>query len=71
MTDEFKDPFSLTGKRILVTGSSSGIGRQTAIACAEMGAQMVITGRNAERLSHTLQVLAGAGHQSVTADMTV
>ena len=71
MTDEFKDPVSLAGKRILVTGASSGIGRQTAIACAEMGAQMVITGRNAERLSHTLQVLAGAGHQSVTADLTV
>ena len=71
MTDEIKDPFSLEGKRILVTGASSGIGRQTAIACAEMGAQMVITGRNAERLSRTLQVLAGSGHQSFTADLTV
>ena len=55
------DPFSLTGKRILVTGASSGIGRQTAIACAEMGAQVLITGRNAERLAETLAALTGEG----------
>ncbi|MCP6134306.1 SDR family NAD(P)-dependent oxidoreductase, partial [Klebsiella pneumoniae] len=40
------DPFSLAGKRILVTGASSGIGRQIAISCAEQGAELVITGRN-------------------------
>ncbi|WP_373789332.1 SDR family NAD(P)-dependent oxidoreductase, partial [Delftia acidovorans] len=38
------DPFSLAGKRILVTGASSGIGRQIAISCAEQGAELVITG---------------------------
>lgn len=64
------DPFSLAGKRILVTGASSGIGRQTAIACADMGAQLVVTGRNAERLADTLQALAGQGHQSIAADLT-
>jgi len=32
------NPFSLEGKKILVTGASSGIGRSTAIACAQMGA---------------------------------
>lgn len=64
------DPFSLSGKRILVTGASSGIGRQTAISCAEMGAQLVITGRNAERLAATHQALAGSGHLAVAADLT-
>lgn len=68
--DTFSDPFSLIRKRILVTGASSGIGRQTAIACAEMGAQLIITGRNAERLADTLQTLPGSGHQSITADLT-
>lgn len=68
--DTITDPFSLAGKRILVTGASSGIGRQTAISCAEMGAQLVITGRNAERLAATHQVLAGGGHLAVAADLT-
>lgn len=68
--DIHSDPFSLTGKRILITGASSGIGRQTAIACAEMGAQVLITGRNAERLAETLAVLAGEGHRSIAADLT-
>lgn len=68
--DTITDPFSLAGKRILVTGASSGIGRQTAISCAEMGAQLVITGRNAERLAATHQTLAGSGHLAVAADLT-
>lgn len=64
------DPFSLSGKRILITGASSGIGRQTAISCAEMGAQLVITGRNPERLQATHKALAGKDHIAVVADLT-
>ncbi len=64
------DPFSLAGQRILVTGASSGIGRQTAMACADMGAQLLITGRHAERLAETLVALPGEGHQSFAADLT-
>ncbi len=65
------DPFSLAGKRILVTGASSGIGRQTAIACAQQGAQVVFTGRDAARLAATADVLAGEGHVQCVADLTV
>lgn len=68
--DTDTDAFSLAGKRILVTGASSGIGRQTAIACADMGAQVLITGRDAGRLDDTLHMLEGKGHQSLTADLT-
>lgn len=64
------DPFSLAGKRILVTGASSGIGRQIAISCAEQGAELVITGRHAERLAATLQALQGQGHQAIVADLS-
>lgn len=64
------DPFSLAGKRILVTGASSGIGRQTAISCADMGAQLVITGRDQARLEATATALAGTGHTLVAADLT-
>lgn len=68
--DESSDVFSLAGKRILITGASSGIGRQTAIACADMGGKVLITGRNAERLKDTLSMLKGEGHQCFAADLT-
>ena len=64
------NPFSLDDKTILVTGASSGIGRATAIECSKMGAKLVITGRNAERLQETLTQLEGEGHTKVVADMT-
>lgn len=63
------DPFSLNGKRILVTGASSGIGRQIAISCAQAGAELVISGRNSERLEATFAALEGDGHKLVLADL--
>lgn len=63
------NPFSLEGKTILITGASSGIGRATAIECSKMGARVVITGRNAERLQATFDALDGAGHQQIVADL--
>jgi len=47
------NPFSLENKTILITGASSGIGRQCAISCAEAGAKVIISGRNEDRLSET------------------
>jgi len=64
------NPYSLENKTILVTGASSGIGKATAIACSKMGAKVVITGRNAERLQETFQELEGDGHQQITAELT-
>lgn len=48
------NPFSLSGKIIIVTGASSGIGRQCAIDCSKMGATVVLIARNEERLKETL-----------------
>lgn len=45
------NPFSLENKTILVTGASSGIGRVTAIECSKLGATVIATARNSERLS--------------------
>lgn len=65
------NPFTLTGKTILVTGASSGIGRACAIECARMGATLIITGRNADRLEETLSLLPGKKHISIIADLTL
>lgn len=64
------NPFSLEGKTIFVTGASSGIGRTTAIECSKMGAKLVITGRNEERLNQTLSELEGDGHMALIGDLT-
>jgi NAD(P)-dependent dehydrogenase (short-subunit alcohol dehydrogenase family) len=63
------NPYSLEGKTILVTGASSGIGRAIAVECSKMGAQVIITARNTERLEETLAHMEGNGHSIVTADL--
>lgn len=47
------NPLDLTGKKILVTGASSGLGRAGAIYFSRLGAKLVITGRNSDRLNAT------------------
>lgn len=64
------NPFSLEGKTILVTGASSGIGRGVAVACSQMGAKVIITGRNEERLVETLGLLNGNSHRYFICDIT-
>lgn len=63
------NPFSLKDKVVLVTGASSGIGRQTCIECAQMGATVVLTARNEERLKETLSLMEGNGHLVYAADL--
>ena len=55
------NPFTLEGKTILVTGASSGIGRQCAIDCSKMGAKVVAIGRDKERLNSVVAEMAGGG----------
>ncbi len=64
------NPFSLEGRTVLVTGASSGIGRTTAIECSQMGANVIITGRDQARLDEVFTELEGDGHQAVIADLT-
>ena len=65
------NPFSLEGKRVLVTGASSGIGKAIAIESSRMKASVIITGRNEHRLKETYSLLEGSGHELITADLTV
>jgi len=64
------NPYSLEGKTILVTGASSGIGRATAIECARMGAKLIVTARNEERLKETIAALEGEGHKFILCDLS-
>jgi len=64
------NPFSLEGKALLVTGASSNIGRQIAVKCSEMGAKVIATARNEERLKETLGKMAGDGHQIIQCDLS-
>lgn len=64
------NPFSLDGKTILVTGASSNIGRQIAVKCSEMGAKVIATARNEERLKESLAKMYGDGHQLISCDLS-
>ncbi|MDO9580202.1 MAG: SDR family oxidoreductase [Bacteroidales bacterium] len=65
-----KNPFSLKGKTILITGASSGIGRGIAIECSKMEANVIITGRNRDRLNETYLSLVGKTHVQIIADLS-
>lgn len=65
------NPFSLSGKTVLVTGASSGIGRGISIACSRMGATLLLNGRNEKRLAETLAALDGANHCVISGDLSI
>ena len=64
------NPFSLAGKTLLVTGASSGIGKATALLCARMGATVILTGRNENRLDGVYGQLHGRHPSPIVADLT-
>lgn len=65
-----QNPFSLKGKTILVTGASSGIGKAVAIECSKFGANLIITGRNEDRLHDTFIQFCGDNHRMVLTDLS-
>lgn len=70
MSNNYLSSFSLSGKTILVTGATSGIGREAAIAVSHSGGTVIITGRNPERMKETFDMLSGQNHRMATADLT-
>lgn len=63
------NPMSLAGRTILVTGATSGIGKATAVYLSRLGARVVASGRNQERLDEVLSLLEGEGHSGRIFDL--
>jgi NAD(P)-dependent dehydrogenase (short-subunit alcohol dehydrogenase family) len=55
-------PELLTGRVVLVTGASGGLGRALAIACAGAGASVILSGRNGAKLERVYDEIAALGH---------
>ena len=63
------NPFDFSGKKIIVTGATSGIGRTTAVKLSEFGAKVYIIARNEEKMNSTLELLSGEGHKGYIKDL--
>ena len=61
--------FSLTEKKILVTGSSSGIGRAIAVQCAKQGGDILLVARNESRLIESKEMLSEGEHSFFIGDL--
>lgn len=59
----------LRGKKILITGASSGIGKATAILCSKLGAQLILIARNVAKLEQVMSELEGDGHKYYSFDL--
>ena len=69
MEKPYNNPFSLNGKTILVTGASSGIGRQVASDVSNAGGKAVLLGRDIYRLKETMSFMSGEGHAVCSVDL--
>ena len=56
MNDAVNTNHHMTGKVVLVTGATDGVGKETARALAEQGATVIIAGRNPQKTAATTQV---------------
>ena len=63
------NPMDLSGRAFLVTGASSGIGRESAVLLSQLGARVVLVARDVGRLEQTLGLLEGTGHALVKLDL--
>jgi NAD(P)-dependent dehydrogenase (short-subunit alcohol dehydrogenase family) len=65
------DRFRLDGRRLFITGGSRGLGREMALALADAGADVALTGRDADSLERTAAEIRALGRQAwpIQADM--
>lgn len=65
-----KEIFDIAGREILVTGASSGIGREISITLASRGAKITLVGRNNAALEETLRQMEGEDHKIIQSDLS-
>ena len=63
------NPYDFSGKRFIVTGAGSGIGKATAVRLSEQGAEVCLLGRNSEQLAGVMSGLSGNGHRVYVKDL--
>lgn len=56
------NPMDLTGKHVIITGASSGIGRATCIQASKLGAKVSLIARNEDRLRETISLMENNEH---------
>ena len=66
-----KNLFDLTGKVAVVTGASSGIGKEAAIAYAEMGADVALLARRVDKLEETKKEIEKIGRRAICIECDV
>jgi NAD(P)-dependent dehydrogenase (short-subunit alcohol dehydrogenase family) len=64
------NPLLMDGKTVLVTGASSGIGRETAILLSQLKARVVLVGRDLKKLEETRTNMSGSDHLVQAIDLT-
>lgn len=64
------NPMELTGKHILITGASSGIGRAAAVLASNLGAKVSLVARQEDKLAETLEALEGEEHHIYAQDIS-
>lgn len=64
------NPLDMTGRTVLVTGASSGLGREVCVLLSELGAKVVLVARSPERLAETAARLSGTGHRIEAFDVS-
>lgn len=61
----------LSGRTVLVTGASSGLGKELALACAKAGARVVVAARRLDRLSQVVDEIKSLGREALAVRMDV
>ncbi len=65
-----RNPFELRNKNIVITGASSGIGRQCAITCSQLGANVILIALEEDKLQQTMQIVSEGNNLYYSQDIT-
>lgn len=64
------NPMNMSGRTVLVTGASSGLGQGISEMLAKLGAKVILVARDQARLQAACNSLTGVGHEIATCDLS-